>query len=83
METEPSLTDPADEHRVVPVPAADYESMLRDCLRYRWLRGDVPPSSTRWPRWRIECWKGTGSAGWDPIKGSELDAAIDAAIKGG
>jgi len=24
-----------------------------DASRYRWLRGDGGPSSTRWPRWVI------------------------------
>jgi hypothetical protein len=43
----------------------------QDAERYRWLRGTVPESSSRWARWRLECW----------IR--EFDHAIDAAMAGG
>lgn len=48
----------------------------RDAARYRWLR-EAPPYSARWPRWRIEHWSGV----WNPVQGSDMDAAIDAARK--
>lgn len=47
-----------------------------DAARYRFLRGDTPPESSRWPRWNIERWNGA----WCPMRGAELDAAIDAAL---
>lgn len=51
----------------------------QDAERYRWLRGTVPESSSRWARWRLECWI---SGAWHELRGLHLDTCIDAARKG-
>lgn len=55
--------------------------LRKDAERYRWLRGgsDVPAHSVRWGRWEINHWEGAN--GWRNLLCSELDAAIDAAMK--
>lgn len=50
-----------------------------DAERYRWLRGDAGPHSSRWPRWNVQHWNGV----WNPVSGADMDAAIDAAMKEG
>lgn len=55
---------------------AELEAAQADAERYRWLR-EAPPYSARWPRWRIEHWSGA----WNPVQGSDMDTAIDAARK--
>ena len=57
------------------------ERAEQDAARYRWLRGgsDIPAHSVRWGRWEINCWQGAN--GWQNLLCSELDAAIDAAMK--
>ena len=55
---------------------AEQEEAKRDAERYRWLR-EAPPYSARWLRWRIEHWSGA----WNPVQGSDMDTAIDAARK--
>ena len=49
----------------------------RDAERYRWLRGTVPESSSRWARWRLERWI---SGAWHELRGLHLDTCIDAAL---
>jgi len=39
----------------------------------------VPESSSRWARWRLECWI---SGAWHELRGLHLDTCIDAARKG-
>ena len=68
--------DPPDGGSVM--PEEQMRRMSQDAARYRWLRSDAPPESSRWPRWSLEHWSG---AAWCPIRGAELDAAIDAALK--
>ncbi len=53
-----------------------------DAERYRWLRGgpEVPPHSTRWPRWEVRYWDGRY---WQTLFAEQLDAATDAAMKEG
>jgi hypothetical protein len=46
----------------------------RDAERYKFLRGDVPQGSHRWPRWRVEYWNGQF---WSPLSGATLDKQID------
>lgn len=62
--------------------AAGYARGLRDAgrnaERYSFLRGDGGPTSVRWPRWEVAHWNGN----WNPVSGKELDAAIDAALRG-
>lgn len=53
--------------------------MAADAARYRWLRGNVPESSSRWSRWRIEHWASPGPT-WSDVRSNDLDAAIDAAL---
>jgi hypothetical protein len=60
--------------------AAQIERLRADAERYRWLRGDVAAHSTRWSRWRIEHWASPGPT-WSDIRGDDLDAAIDAAMR--
>ncbi len=48
-----------------------------DAGRYRWLAGrNAPAHSARWGTWMLEKW---GANGWTPLRGADLDAAIDAA----
>ena len=54
--------------------AAQIEALKKDAERYRWLRGNAPSSSTRWPRWRIEYWCGSR---WDSPTKEDLDAMVD------
>lgn len=68
--------DPPDGGSVM--PEEQMRRMSQDAARYRWLRSDAPPESSRWPRWSLEHWSG---AAWCPMRGAELDAAIDAALK--
>ncbi len=59
----------------------DERDRLRpDANRYRWLRGgpEVPPHSTRWPRWEVRYWDGRY---WQTLFAEQLDSAIDAAMK--
>ena len=58
--------------------AAGYAAGGKDAERYRFLRGDGGPASVRWPRWEVTHWTGN----WNPVSGKELDAAIDAALRG-
>lgn len=58
--------------------AARLEQRDKDAERYRWLRGDAPAESTRWPRWEVRYWDGRG---WQNLLRSELDAAIDDALR--
>lgn len=60
--------------------AKERDALKKEAERYRWLRGDAPPESTRWPRWDVRYF--AGASGWQNLLRSELDAAIDAAIKG-
>lgn len=52
---------------------------LRDAIdnsaRYAWLRGDVPPQSSRWSRWEVRYFSGVN--GWEPMTGKKLDVEID------
>ena len=73
---------------VVLVRTADIRTVLAalaaaqaDARRYRWLRDGDGPRSSRWSRWRIEHWASPGPT-WDDIRGADLDAAIDARLKG-
>ena len=50
----------------------------KDAARYRWLRGDAPTHSERWPRWNLQRWDGRC---WHSLERGALDAAIDAAMK--
>lgn len=61
---------------------AECEALRADAGRYRWLRDGDGPESARWFRWRIEHWASPGPT-WADIRGVDLDAAIDAARKGG
>jgi hypothetical protein len=45
--------------------------------RYRFLRGDAPDHSTRWPRWEVRYWNGEG---WRDMRGIALDDLLDDAI---
>ena len=54
------------------------EEAGRDAARYRWLRGDGCSNSERWTRWEIQRWNGV----WNPIQGMEMDAYVDAALRG-
>jgi len=56
---------------------AELAECKRDAERYRWLRGTVPESSSRWARWRLECWI---SGAWHELRGLHLDTCIDAAL---
>ena len=58
---------------------AELAACQQDAERYRWLRGTVPESSSRWARWRLECWI---SGAWHELRGLHLDTCIDAARKG-
>ena len=58
---------------------AELAACQQDAERYRWLRGTVPESSSRWARWRLECWI---SGAWNELRGLHLDTCIDAARKG-
>ncbi len=58
---------------------AELAECQQDAERYRWLRGTVPESSSRWARWRLECWI---SGAWHELRGLHLDTCIDAARKG-
>lgn len=58
---------------------ADLAAARVDAARYRFLRGDGPPESSSWPRWRIEQWCGY----WNLMRGADMDAAIDAALAEG
>ena len=53
---------------------------LRDAIdnsaRYAWLRGDVQPHSSRWPRWEVRYFSGVN--GWEALTGRKLDTEIDA-----
>lgn len=52
----------------------------KDATRYRFLAGvDVPQSSTRWSRWRLEYWQ-PSCGGWNELRGAALNAAIDATL---
>lgn len=53
-------------------------SEQRDAARYRWLRGDAPPGSERWPRWNLQRWDGRC---WHSLERTALDAAIDTAMQ--
>jgi len=61
------------------VLTAELAACQQDAERYRWLRGTVPESSSRWARWRLECWI---SGAWHELRGLHLDTCIDAARKG-
>lgn len=53
----------------------------QDARRYRdWLRGgaNIPPESTRWPRWEVRHWNGRH---WNTLFAEQMDAAIDAQIE--
>jgi hypothetical protein len=68
--------------QAVPATAPDELERLRtDAERYRWLRGDsCHDHSVRWARWEVRCWK---APFWiADLRREELDAAIDAAMKG-
>lgn len=53
----------------------------KDARRYLFLCGaDVPQSSTRWSRWKLEYWDGF-HGGWQPLTGTELDEKIDAEMQ--
>jgi hypothetical protein len=54
------------------------EAAEKDAARYRWLRGDAPTHSERWPRWDLQRWDGRC---WHSLVRGALDAAIDAAMK--
>ena len=54
------------------------EAAEKDAARYRWLRGDAPTHSERWPRWNLQRWDGRC---WHSLERGALDAAIDAARK--
>lgn len=56
--------------------AAQVEVLRMAAARYRFLRGEGGPASLRWPRWNIQHWTGF----WNPVQGSEMDIAIDAAL---
>lgn len=66
--------------RLAMTDRGELAQLLRDAIdgaqRYSFLRGDVPPSSNRWQRWRVEYFAGVN--GWVPLAGSELDGAITA-----
>lgn len=71
------------EYRRVLVDEADKwkaraEAAERDSARYRWIRGDAPPHSERWPRWNIQRWDGRC---WHSLEKGAMDAAIDEAMK--
>lgn len=57
---------------------AENERLRADAERYRWLRNDAPDTDPTAP---IVCIVDEGFA--DMLNGTELDAAIDAAMKGG
>ena len=80
LETDPAFVWSNMTRGIIATPKEIAEAK-RDAERYRWLRGDVPTYSNRWPRWRIEHWqKGAVAMGWDSTLGEKLDSAIDAAI---
>mgnify|MGYP007071626778 CR=1 FL=1 len=54
------------------------EAAEKDAARYRWLRGDAPTHSERWPRWNLQRWDGRC---WHSLERGALDAAIDTARK--
>ena len=56
----------------------EIERLRADAERYRWLRNDAPDTDPTAP---IVCIVDEGFA--DMLNGTELDAAIDAAMKGG
>lgn len=60
---------------------AEVDALRADAERYRWLRGgpDVPTESIRWARWEVRHWCGRW---WNTMFSAQLDAAIDAAMKG-
>ncbi len=53
-----------------------FAAAMEDAERYRYLRGDEGPTSTRWPRWDVRHWNGV----WNTVHGEEMDAAVDAAM---
>jgi|JI10StandDraft_1071094.scaffolds.fasta_scaffold184261_5 hypothetical protein len=69
----------AEKRRALLAYVRELESYKQDAERYRWLRGTVPESSSRWARWRLECWI---SGAWHELRGLHLDTCIDAARKG-
>ena len=58
---------------------AALDAAMKDAERYRWLRGDAPTHSERWPRWNLQRWDGRC---WHSLERGALDAAIDAAREG-
>ena len=70
-------------HRLAMDGHGELAQMLRDTLmdarRYRWLRDGGGAMSTRWSRWRIEHWASPNPT-WTDVRGTDLDAAIDAAL---
>lgn len=60
---------------------AENERLREDAERYRWLRGDsCPDRSVRWTQWEVRRWRAPYWTG--DLRGSNLDAAIDAALEG-
>lgn len=55
----------------------DERDALVDAARYRWLRGNAPEHSQRWPRWNLQWWDGRC---WHSLEREALDAAIDAEL---
>lgn len=71
--------DPPDGGSVDPIE--QLRRMSEDAERYRWLRGDsCPDRSVRWTQWEVRRWRAPYWTG--DLRGSNLDAAIDAALEG-
>lgn len=71
--------DPPDGGSVDPIE--QLRRMSEDAARYRWLRGDsCPDRSVRWTQWEVRRWRAPYWTG--DLRGSNLDAAIDAALEG-
>lgn len=77
---EQTISDLQDALRTAVNAATGGDAMKQDARRYRdWLRGgaNIPPESTRWPRWEVRHWDGRY---WNTLFAEALDTSIDAAM---
>jgi hypothetical protein len=65
--------------KIVSSLRAERDALREDAERYRWLRGNVSETSTRWSRWRIEHWSPEST--WNDLRHADLDASVDKARK--